>query len=330
MRPAEAIGAILEEGKRFLLTTHVSPDGDGFGAELAFLRYLRSLGKDVRVLNPEAHTSRLDFLLREEDRVEVFDEAAHGAWAREADALFLLDVNTLGRLGPMAPVVEGAHGKVVCIDHHLPGKDGFDVTYVSEAACATGELICDLMGEIGVEVTAEMAEPLYVCLLTDTGSFRFSKTSPRAHNIAARLLELGVRPQDVYENLYEGLSVSTVLLTGDVLSTLRTDCGGRLAWLVLTREMLLRRGANFDDVSDVINHTISLEGVEVGVLFKELGPGLTKASLRSKGRLNVNAFARRLGGGGHQHAAGIVLEEEFDEGCRRLLEALAEALKELP
>jgi phosphoesterase RecJ-like protein len=230
----------------------------------------------------------------------------------------------------MATAVEEASGKVICIDHHLPGKDGFDVTYASEAACATGELVFDLMEEMGAEVTAEMAEPLYVCLLSDTGSFRFSKTGPRAHSIAARLLELGVRPQEVYEKLYEGLSLSTILLTGDVLSTLRTDCGGRLAWLLLTQEMLGRREANIDDVSDVINHTLSLEGVEVGVLFKELGPGLTKASLRSKGRLNVNAFARRLGGGGHQHAAGIVLEEEFVEGSEILLEALREALKDLP
>lgn len=325
----EAIGALLERGDRFVLTTHVGPDGDGFGAELALGRHLLARGKQARVLNPDRHPACFDFLLRGTDSVDVFREEEHGAWVRQADAVVLLDVNSLARLGEMAPAVGAATGPVVCMDHHRAGTDEFPLSFIREEACATGQLIYEVIEGLGFEVSEDLAEPLYVSILTDTGSFRYSRTSPRVHRMAARLLELGVRPQHVFERIYENLTLPAVLLTGDILSTMRSDCGGRLTWAVLTRDMLRRRGAAPEDASDVVNYTIAVEGVEVGVLFRELGPARTKASLRSRGRLDVHRFARGLGGGGHQHAAGIVLEQPFEEGCRTVLVALRHALAEL-
>jgi phosphoesterase RecJ-like protein len=323
----QRIRELILQGTSFVLCTHTGPDGDGIGSELVLLRYLRSLGKDVRIVNPDACPDELAFLVRPGEEMEIYDPAAHAGLLDEVDGVFFLDVNNPLRLGALRDVLEALRAPKVCVDHHPPGRNFFDLTYVREEACATAELLFELLEAMGHELTEEMAEPMYVALLTDTGSFRFAKTSAYTHRIAARLLELGVRPHEMYGQLYERLSPARVRLIGDILATLQVECDGKLAWVSLTEEMLARQGATLDDSQDVVNFTIALEGVLVGVLFKELGPGRMKASLRSKGQVDVNGFARGLGGGGHMHAAGIVLEHPFEEGRDRVLAALREALE---
>lgn len=324
------IQRLLEDGDVFVLTTHLGADGDGFGSQVALARHLRDAGKTVHIINPDAYDSRLGFLLRAGEAVETWDGSKHAKLLAEASAVLLVDVNTWSRLGSMASSIRDAAQRIGCIDHHLPGTDAFDVSWIDESACATGQMVFDLFEEAGWAMTGAIAEALYVALLTDTGSFRFARTSPRVHRIAARLLELGVHPQEVYEHLYEHMPLHQAQLTGDILSTMESAGGGRVIWQKVTREMLRKRGADMDDTAEVVNYTIAIHGVEVGILFKELEPGVTKASLRSKGTLDVNEFARTLGGGGHRHAAGIVLQEDFDDACARIVTAVCRALEELP
>jgi len=324
------IKALLQEHQSFIFTTHLGADGDGFGAELALSRYLRSLGKTVRVINPDPFDPRLGFLLQDGETIETFDPVETAAALDAADAILLLDVNTWSRLGTMGECVRACSTAKICIDHHKMGTETFEASWIEEDACATGQMIFDLLEDAGSELTKELAEPLYVSLLTDTGSFRFARTSPRVHHIAGRMIDVGVKPHEVYENLYEQQALHQVQLTGDILATMDTAVSGRLVWLKVTQDMLARRNASMDDTGDVVTYTIALAGVEVGILFKELTPGVTKASLRSKGNLDVNDFARTFGGGGHRHAAGIVFEDPFDVACAKLIDAVSAALEALP
>lgn len=326
---SEAIARKIQEGSSFLLTTHVSGDGDGLGAELAMLRLLRAMGKEVKILNPDQHDRRFDFLLEEGEEIEFYDPDRHSDLIDRTDFIILLDVSTYNRLGKLGEALAAAPIKKLCIDHHHPGNDSYDEAWIREDACATGLMVFELLVEQGWTLTRSIAEPLYVSLVTDTGSFHYARTTPEVHRMAALLVEQGVQPQDIFEKLYEQQSLSTVRLTGEILAGMQTACDGKVAWQKISQAMLANRNGAMEEIADVVNYTIALADCEVGIQFKELEPGMTKASLRSKGRVDVAAFARTLGGGGHRHAAGIVLEEEFDKGCDIVVSALLETMKGL-
>ena len=322
---AERLRPLLDAGKTAALTTHVTPDGDGIGAEICLHGYLQSRGLRSRILNTEPLAPRYQFL-DPGGVVEVFDAARDEGFVRAADLIFMLDNSAVGRLGPLEAATRASRATTICIDHHNVVDPFWKVNIVDPEASATGELVFQIVKALGGAPDLAAAQGAYVSLVTDTGYFRFNKTSPRAHQAAAEMLERGVSPPLVYEQLFERASASLVRLGGMALADLRLEEAGCLAWITLTHGQVVACGAEHEDTSDIINGLLAIDKVRVAALLKELPGERVKLSFRSKGSLDVNRVAQGFGGGGHTNAAGAVVSGRLPDlvdavlrPCRELL-----------
>ncbi len=324
---ARRLKPLLDGARTAALTTHVAADGDGIGAEICLLGHLLSRGIDARIINTEPLAARYRFL-DPDGAVEVFDAARHDAFLRDADLIFMLDNSATSRMGPLEPAIRASRATTVCIDHHNVIEPFWKENIIDPEACATGELVFQIIKAMGGRVDRNAAQAAYVSLVTDTGYFRFSKTSPRCHEAAAEMLAAGVNPPLVYEEVFERNSPALLRLGGMAMADLRQEEGGRLAWISLTHEQVARCRAELEDTSDIVNDLLSIDGVKIAVLFKELEADRTKLSFRSKGDLDVNRLAARFGGGGHTNAAGAVVAGGLDETIRRVLPPCRALLKQ--
>lgn len=323
---ARRLKPLLEKARTAALCTHVNPDGDGIGAEICLHRHLRAVGIESRIINTEGLPLRYRFL-DESGAVEVYDANQHAGFLRDADLIFMLDNSSVSRLGPLEPCVRASRATTICIDHHDVVEPFWKVNIVDEEASATGELVFQIVKALGGTVDMQSAQAAYVSLVTDTGYFRFSKTSPRSHEAAAEMLALGVRPPRVYQEVYERNSMALVRLTGVALSSLKREEQGRLAWILLTHEQVVDCDAAQEDLSDVVNSLLAIDGVRIAVMLKELGGNRIKLSFRSKGALDVNRVAAMFGGGGHRNASGAVISGRLDDSIERVLAPCRELLR---
>jgi phosphoesterase RecJ-like protein len=307
---------LLEDGTSFAVLTHVNADGDGLGSSLALWAFLRARGKQARMINTDPVPANYRFL-KLAAHVELFGSAQDGAFVEGADGVFVLDNGSLSRLGALEPHVRRARGVKVCIDHHETRDDVWDLAIIDPEASASGEIVHRILEWMRADITIEIAEALYVSLITDTGHFRFSKTRPPTHRLAALLLERGVAPERIYQEVYERHAEGYLRLMGYALVTMGRD--GAVAWTVLDRALLTRLGAADEDTGGIVNALLSLEGVRMAILLKELAGGEVKVSLRSKGPVDVTRIAVPHGGGGHRNAAGIVLPGPIDAAAHLLL-----------
>jgi phosphoesterase RecJ-like protein len=320
--------ALLAKHRRFLLTTHVNPDGDAIGSEMGLARFLRARGAEVRIVNQDATPDTLRFLESDELRVEVYEEGVHAAAFESAERLLLLDNSAPDRFGRVQPRLARLAAKTFCIDHHPTRGTPWAEVIVDDTSCATAEIIYELVTRTGWRPDRAAAEALYVGISTDTGVFRFNSTTPRAHEIAAELLRVGVQPARAYQEIYERNSVAYTRLLGQALASLRLDAGGAVASVRITRAMLEAGDGDGDgvDTSEMTTALLAMDGVRVALLFRELPGGRIKVSLRSKGDLDVHRLASGFGGGGHRNASGIVLAGALDEVSERII---AEATRPL-
>jgi phosphoesterase RecJ-like protein len=322
---AQAVSALLVPGRRIVLTTHVNPDGDGLGSEVGLAHCLRALGVDVAVANPTPTPPRFDFLFRDLPRLDRGAEAVKVL--RRADAIVVLDIADLGRLGMLGDTVRDAGVPVACVDHHVsPGTLPDGPRYVDPAAAATGELIFEIARISGWPLSVEAARALYVALVTDTGGFRFSNTHPRTLRIAAELLETGIDPESVYLDVYANAPVGRHRLLAEALQTLVVEEDAGLAWVTVPPGAVERYGVTADDLDGVVEFPRSIAGVRLAMMFREIHQGRIKVSLRSVGNVDVAAFARQFGGGGHTKAAGVSLEGSLAGVQEKVLGAAREYL----
>lgn len=310
----------LRPGARIALSTHIGADGDGCGSEAAFALLLHQLDCRPFVVNPTPWPALFSFLLGP----GVRDHSPAGAAALEGiDALVVLDIADLRRLGALAEAVRALRCPILVIDHHIPSDDPPappEWTLTDTSACATGELVHDAADVWGLAFTPEVATALYVALLTDTGGFRFSNTSPRCHAIASRLLASGVDPETMYRRVYASVPAGRVLLLRDALGSLEVDPVHGLAWVSLPAGALERHGVSSEDLDGIVEHPRSIAGTRLALFFRDLGHGKVKVSFRSTGRVDVNALARRFGGGGHAKASGALVAGRLDEVKARVLD----------
>jgi len=304
---------LLRQHRKFVLTTHISSDGDGVGSQLALARTLRSLGAEVKIINPTRVPYNLKFLFKYPNEITTPGNR-NNAINHFAGALtIVVDMGAFNRLGPILGYAEKSEGLLV-IDHHRMERQPGVHYFIDEKACATGEIVARIVEELGVPFSAEIAEPLYVAIHTDTGGFRYPGTTGDTHRLLARLLDSGgVDPQEIYTSLYERLSLRRIHLTAEILATMEISKGGKVAWMVMKDSMLKKLNARIEDAEDMVNYTMKLDGVVAGFFFKELITGKTKVSCRSRGDFAVDDFVKPLGGGGHMHAAGVRLDEGLDE-----------------
>lgn len=295
---------IITANNSFLLTTHVNPDADAIGSEAAFYFILTKLGKKVRIINHSATPYNLKFL-DADNVIEKYDPVVHKNVFKEADMLVALDFNRSNRMVSMTKAFNESPKLKICIDHHQDSENFADHFFVDTNYCATGHILFDFIRETKiVELTYEIAYPLYAAIMTDTGSFRFERTTPQIHTIAAELLKTGVDPGEVYDKIYDQSKFSKIRLLGKALDSMQLyGDDKKISYMKLTCRDFEQTQAVESDTDGFVNFCLSVENVMLGLLFIELKEGF-KVSFRSKGEIPVNKLAAEFGGGGHINAAG--------------------------
>ncbi|MCI0409859.1 MAG: bifunctional oligoribonuclease/PAP phosphatase NrnA, partial [Acidobacteria bacterium] len=290
------------------------------GSEVGLCHLLRAQGIDPVITNPTPTPERFSFLLDDLPGVDRSGEAVKEL--RRAAQVIVLDISDVGRLGMLTPTVRGLQVPVGCIDHHVsPGDLPEGPRLLDPTAAATGELVFELARANDWPLTRQVAQALYVAILTDTGAFRFSNTGPRVLRAAAALLETGVDPEDIYLDVYANAPEGRVRLLAEALQTLVVEPEHGLAWVTIPPGALEQFGATSDDLDGVIEHPRSIAGVRMALLFREIASGRVKVSLRSVGNVNVADFAKPFGGGGHSKAAGLSLEGSLADVQSHILQA---------
>jgi phosphoesterase RecJ-like protein len=313
----EVIG-VIQNHQSFLITTHENPDGDGLGAESALFLALRKMGKKVRVVNHDPLPQRFAYLpfrpyYHSSDRIPPHE------------VCFVLDAGDFSRI--REGVRREEFSTLVNIDHHFSNDLFGDYNLVLPQASATGEIIHDLIRALKIKIDQPIAESLYTSLITDTGGFRYSNTTPKVLRMAADLVEAGVEAQKVSDQVFAGVSREAMDLIRRALGTIQTHEQDLVGSMVLTHADFKRSGAKEDDTDNLINFVRKLDKVQIAVFLKERPDRKIKLSLRGRNGANVATIAKRFGGGGHIYAAGATLPGPLSKALKVVLQACRTAVK---
>jgi len=316
----KAVRDALLASRRAVLTTHVNADGDGAGSEAAVLSWMRANGSEAWIVNPTSFPDAFRFLVENEDWILEAGSAAARDRCAEADLAVVLDTGEVPRIGRVRSLIRDL--KTVVIDHHPPGEQPIGgVSLRDPEACATGELVYDVLTVTKGPWTRLALEGMYIAILTDTGSFRFTNSTPASHRIVADLIERGVDPEEMHERAYAAAPLRKLRLLERALATLDFDQETGVAWMTLPGKAMDELGTTSDDLEGMVDVPRGVEGAEVGLLFRQTATGEVKVSFRSNGPVDVNELARRFGGGGHVKASGAVVSGPMDEAVRRVVDA---------
>jgi phosphoesterase RecJ-like protein len=330
-RDFRAFKQLLDQAKRVLISTHLLPDGDGLGAEVALFHYLKRARKACRVYNPDLLPKRYRFLdpkktiLLGPGEVELWDTC---------DLWIIVDTNDPRRLGRVWSEMSLRARKIVFLDHHPDLVGASEIAYPPHASVVSdtesssiGELLHHLFGELEAsKINKDVATGLYVSVMTDTNSFRYARTTPRAHRIAAEMIELGVNPEEIYQHIYSSKETSHLQLLGHMLQGVRIGGGGKIAWLEMPLELRKKYSATADDTQSFLNFLLLLKDAEIVCLFREEDDSEIRVSIKSKGRVVINRVAMELGGGGHEFAAGVALNAPLGKTVENVVRRLEQVL----
>jgi phosphoesterase RecJ-like protein len=311
-----AILDVLRQGERFLVCSHSRPDGDAVGSMLATGMLLQQMGKRVDLVTAD-RIPNIYRVLPGADSIHCVMRV-HGPY----DAVIMLECDSVDRskLRGLEPFF------LVNIDHHSTGRDFGHLNWIDRGAASVGELVYRLVKAAGATVTPEMATCLYTTVLTDTGGFCYGGTRASTFELARDLTMAGANPIRIAQEVYFSTATSKLLLLGAALSTLKRE--GRLAWLCVTHQDMVRTCAAEEDCEGIVNYAVCIAGVEAAAFLRELPEGHVRLSLRSKGRVDVAAIAARLGGGGHENAAGVTLQGPLERALDEILAELRPRLAE--
>jgi phosphoesterase RecJ-like protein len=308
----------------FVLSTHMRPDCDAIGSELAMAHALRALGKEVRIVNGDAVPPHIAFIDPDREvQVLARDVSADDL---QCDVHMVLDTAAWAQLGPLADVLRHTTARKIVVDHHVSEDDLGAITFKDTEAEATGRLVLEAADALGVVTTPAMATALFAAIATDTGWFRFSSVTASTFAVAARLVASGANPTKLFAALYEQNSHARLLLQGRILSNTKSKLGGRLLTSSVSQADFMETGAEPTDTEDIINRLLAVAGTEVAVLFVELAPLETKVSLRSRSTIDVRAIAEKFQGGGHRAAAGIRIPGPLSLAESEVLAAVHKAM----
>ncbi len=302
--------------RRFLISSHVRPDGDSVGSQVALAYALRSLGKQVRIVDRDAPPPPLR-AFPGVGEIEVADRVEG-----DYDAVFVMECGDLARTG-----VEGLDRYfVINIDHH-PGNAMFGaINWFDGSAAACGEMVVDLIDALDVPITRDIATHIYLAILTDTGSFHYSNISPRTFDICSRVVNAGVDPVAVARTVFDSNNLGRLRLFGAVLGSIELDPTGRLAIIYVDHAMARAAGGTYDDTEGLINLPLTVKEIQAVVFFKEGDGRQYRVSMRSKGEIDVRAVAAEWGGGGHKNASGCTVEGDFAEVRALLVDRITKAI----
>jgi len=317
----------LDGAQTAILTTHLNSDGDGCGSALAFASWLRARGTEAFLICPTPFPAMYRFLVEDPTWVVDAKDAEASALCKRADVAVVLDTGEVTRIGRVKPMID-ALPKVV-IDHHQPGDRPIDGVFFGDAqASATAELVYDFFSHSDGPWTDVALNGMYVGILTDTGSFRFSNSTPNAHRVAADLIARGVDAEATYRRIYGTYPLRRYQLLARALTTLEVSPDGRVAWMTVSREVYEELGAIPDDLEGIVDYPRGIQGVDVGLLFRSTAAGGTKISFRANGSVDVNELARTFGGGGHIKAAGAMVDGPLNTVREDVISATVAAVRE--
>lgn len=311
----------IRKHKSFLVITHINPDGDALGSQLAVARMLEELGKKVYIL-AEKDTPPAYKFLPDINKIKTNFRKFKGKF----DALIIVDCTEISRIGMLKEVIGGK--LKIKIDHHPGGGDKGDIIFKNTSSGATAELVYILFKKLGVKIDKKTATLLYTGIATDTGSFRYSNTTSLTHKIISDLIKLGTEPAYIANRLYESSSLKRLKLLALSLSTLKLYDKGKIASMKITKKMYLETNTSPQDVEEFVAFPRSIEGVYVAILLKqEKRGGRVKVSFRAKGNVDVNKIAGIFNGGGHFQASGCTLEGDIDKIEKKVVTVIKRFIK---
>lgn len=316
----EEIADILRKHERFVVMSHVRPDGDALGCTIAMALCLKQLGKEVTAWNDEGVLEKFRYLPGHEIVTQPPDEP------QEFDVAIVLDTSAHDRTGRCLPAVKRA-ATVINIDHHVSNPRFGDVVHIDPASPATGQILYELFRGCGLPLTYEMADNLFAAISTDTGSFQYAGTTARTYEIGAELIRLGVNVAELSRKMYESYPRRRLELLRAVLNTLRFSSQDRCASVSLSLDTAQSLGVLPEDNEGLIDHVRAINGVIAAAFFEELPGKRVRLSLRSKDeRFNASALCAQFGGGGHPLASGARIQGDFAEVQESVLKAIDHAL----
>jgi len=311
MEKLDEIAQIIRKQKDLAVVSHIIPDGDAIGSILALGLALDSLEYNVQLINPDGVPKIYTFL--------PGSDLIRSRFLYIPETVIFLDCSDIKRIGNLRNFVAKAK-RIINIDHHVSNTFFGDINYVDTKASATGEIIYHLINTLKGDLDTEIATCIYTAIVTDTGSFQYENTTIKTHLITADLLAHGVDLGTVRRFLWESTSLKSIKLLTEILKTLEIDDTSQIAWIYLPYKVFQKFGANPEYVEGMVNYPKSIEGVEIGIFFKEIEPGKIKVGLRSKTKVDVNKLAQKFGGGGHKRAAGCTVEAPLEEAVKIVVE----------
>jgi len=335
---------MIESARKILITTHIRPDGDAIGSMTALKGIIEQLGRlkghqrQVQLLLLSNSGENYMFLFCEKPWIwgsDLTPEQVAGGLLEQFDLIIVVDTSAVRQLPGISDYLvkrtenAGQTGKnVLVIDHHLTSDAIGNCLLVDPKVCAAGEIVFDLCRQLtpGEALNEGVACALLVAIGTDTGWFRFENSSARAFEIAGELIRAGAKADELYQKLYQNFPPERLILLGLTLETLELQYDGRLAVMQITREMLGKSRAKRSHIENIVNEPQQIGTVIAVVLLVEQEDGSTRVSLRSKSAIDVNAVARKFGGGGHARAAGLTIKADLPEARKRIILAMAESL----
>ena len=305
------VAAAIRARQRFVIASHMRPDGDATGSQLALAYALRAIGKDVRVVSRDTPPASLwDFPgVPEVEIVSSVDDPG--------DAVIVMECGDLARTG----VAGLERGFVINIDHHLGNTEYGAMNWLDLSAAACGEMVYDLIRELGVPLSRESATHVYVTILTDTGSFHYSNITPRTFDICRACMEAGVEPPKIAHSLFNQGTLGRLRLFGAILGSMEIDPSGRLATLYVDQTIAAATGGTYEDTEGLVNEPLTVKEIQAVLFIKEHGPDDWRISMRSKAAIDINVVAKRFGGGGHKNASGCSAKGPLPE-IRTAIQAL--------
>ena len=306
----------------YVITSHVNPDGDAIGSEVALARFLTALGKHVTIVNQSETPEHLLFLTR------VFPvysfSGVFNKTIKECECIIVVDTNSPKRFTALADAILHSPAYKICIDHHLEQEPFADMYVIDTEVPATCELLYHIINYYNPNsITNQIADALYTGIMTDTASFRFPKTDSETHSIVANLLSRGVDPYKIYQQVFENGPINKLWLLGKALASIQLHHGGKVAAMILPRDLFKETRTNESDVDNFTSYVLSIKNVAIGLVFVEQIDSV-KVSFRSKGNVSVNELAKQFEGGGHKNAAGANLKKT---SLKKAIEKVLEAAK---
>ncbi|MDC7227193.1 MAG: bifunctional oligoribonuclease/PAP phosphatase NrnA [Spirochaetales bacterium] len=317
----QSIADFIRENDNIILTAHETPDGDAIGSEIAAYFALKSIGKNIRIINADPMAEKYYFL-DSDNVIELYEESTVLQENFQNWVLIILDTNDINNIGQVKENVLSKVKDFFIFDHHEGGDSVLTANHIESEASSTCEMLYELFTEMKIEMTYEMLVAIYLGIVYDTGSFIYPKTTARTFAIAEDCVRNGVNPNFIYSKLYESNSISSLMLQSKVLSTLEFFYEKHVAVQTMLKEDIIKSGALYEEADSLINIPLKSEDIKVSIFFKENLEGILRCSMRSKGNIDVAFIAQIFNGGGHKTAAGFKSKYPLEEIKVKVLDML--------